>query len=264
MRRILTTLIGIPALVYLIKFTPAYVCFAIVLAAMLLALREYFMLVQTSFPWPGYALASLIVLSFYFPEGQLAMLFPLTAGLILVKALFSGLELREAFLASAFTLFGVWYIGGLMGYLVGIRTLDFGGETGSDFLLLLFVIIWTNDIFAYLIGKAIGRHSLAPVVSPKKTVEGALGGLIFGVVAGIVCRVLFIQQLSLKDTVLLSVLVGIMGQIGDLCESILKRSSNVKDSGSLLPGHGGMLDRVDSLLFGAPAMYYYFYLVLER
>jgi phosphatidate cytidylyltransferase len=101
-------------------------------------------------------------------------------------------------------------------------------------------------------------------ISPQKTVEGSIGGLIFSMLAAILCKLFFFPDVSFVHAIVLGTVVGLMGQIGDLAESLLKRSVKLKDSGSILPGHGGMLDRLDSLLFGAPAMYYYVYFLLYR
>jgi phosphatidate cytidylyltransferase len=122
---------------------------------------------------------------------------------------------------------------------------------------MLFIVIWSGDSFAYFAGKSLGRHKLAPVVSPNKTWEGAVAGFLFSIIAALACKATFLHGLSWMDATALGALIGVVGQIGDLCESIVKRAVKVKDSGAILPGHGGMLDRVDSLLFGAPAMYYY-------
>lgn len=267
MTRAITALIGIPILIYVIKFAPSSIFTATALLAMLISLHEYFQLTAEQgsaiVNAPAYLFAAAILLSFYFIHFQLRFYFPVGAAIILLAALFSRLELPKALQATAFALFGAWYVGGLMGYLVGLRMIDAGGETGADLTLLLFVLIWAADIFAYLFGRWIGRHKLTEV-SPKKTVEGAVAGFIFSVAAAVVCRAIFISELSLADALILGALVGITGQLGDLCESLLKRSAQVKDSGSLIPGHGGMLDRVDSLLFGAPTMYYYYYLFLHK
>lgn len=267
MTRVITAIVGIPILIYVIKFAPPSVFTAAVLLAMLISLYEYFQLAQgqgsTKVQWPAYIIASAVLLSFYFVHFQLQFYFPLGAALILLVALFARLELSQALQATALALFGAWYVGGLMGYMVGVRMIDAGGETGADLTLMLFVIIWSADSFAYLVGKSIGRHKLS-AVSPNKTVEGAVAGFVFGIVAALICRSIFAQQLTFRDAAVLGAVVGTFGQIGDLCESLLKRSANVKDSGTVIPGHGGMLDRLDSLLFGAPAMYYYFYLVLHK
>jgi len=114
-----------------------------------------------------------------------------------------------------------------------------------------------TDTGAYYSGRALGRHKLAPRISPGKTVEGAVGGFFAAVMAGPLCRLIFFQQLPLFDSLLLGASIGILGQVGDLAESMLKRGAGVKDSSHLLPGHGGMLDRLDSILFCAPLIYYY-------
>lgn len=266
MTRILTSLIAIPILVYVVLFAPAPVCILLILVAMLLALSEYFTFTEArgvgAFRWIGYAMAAAILLSFYFTQTHIELMFPACSAIVLIVALFSRRDIAKAMEASAFTVFGAWYLGGLMGYLVGIRMLDSGGELGSDLLMMLLVVVWSGDTFAYVFGKWIGKHQLAEV-SPNKTWEGAIAGFIFSIAGAIACRYVFVQQLSLMHAAILGALVGITGQIGDLCESLLKRSANIKDSGSIVPGHGGMLDRIDSLLFGAPTIYYYVYFFLR-
>ncbi len=124
--------------------------------------------------------------------------------------------------------------------------------------MLLLGILMLADTFAFFVGHAVGRRRLAPLVSPGKTVEGALGGLVGGVVGAFAVRQLGLPELPVLHTAGLGVAVAAMGIVGDLDESLLKRWAGVKDSGTLFPGHGGMLDRLDSLLFGAPVLYYYF------
>src|SRR5262249_18467098 len=123
---------------------------------------------------------------------------------------------------------------------------------------LLLAIIMASDTLAYFVGHAWGRRSLAPVVSPSKTVEGAMGGLVGGVLGALAVRSLGLPGLPVLHAAALGVVVAALGIVGDLDESLLKRWAGVKDSGTLFPGHGGMLDRLDSLLFGAPVLYYYF------
>jgi phosphatidate cytidylyltransferase len=120
------------------------------------------------------------------------------------------------------------------------------------------VIVWLSDTFAFFTGCAVGRHRLAPAISPGKTVEGALGGLAGGIAGALLIRAWLLPRLPLPDTVLLGLAVSALGIVGDLLESLLKRWAGLKDSGALFPGHGGMLDRLDSLLFGAPVLYVYF------
>jgi phosphatidate cytidylyltransferase len=125
-------------------------------------------------------------------------------------------------------------------------------------VMLLLAIVMTSDTFAYFTGSAFGRHKLAPLVSPGKTIEGLAGGLIGGVVAALLVRRFGLPGIPLAAAIALGIVVAVFGVVGDLVESLMKRWSGVKDSGHLFPGHGGMLDRLDSLLFGAPVLYYYF------
>jgi phosphatidate cytidylyltransferase len=257
MKRVITALIGIPLLIWVIEFAPLYVFYSLLLIVMLLALHEFYVLIELpiAFRIAGFLLGCLALLVFSYPEARAI----LPAGLILILtiALFSRQEITKAFRSAVFGFFGALYVGGLMSFLIALRILDADLGRGGNLLMMLFVIIWTGDSFAFFAGKSFGRHKLAPVVSPKKTWEGSIAGFLFSILAAVVCRYTFVQQISLIDSVFIGALVGIFGQIGDLCESIVKRAVNVKDSGQILPGHGGMLDRIDSLLFGAPAMYYY-------
>jgi phosphatidate cytidylyltransferase len=125
--------------------------------------------------------------------------------------------------------------------------------------MLLLGVIMGSDTLAYFVGHAVGRHRLAPALSPGKTVEGAFGGLLGGVLGALVVRHLGLGAVSVAAAVLLGLLTAGAGMLGDLFESLLKRWAGVKDSGRLFPGHGGALDRLDSLLFGAPVLYYYFF-----
>jgi phosphatidate cytidylyltransferase len=122
----------------------------------------------------------------------------------------------------------------------------------------------TNDTAAYYTGGAFGRHRLYPLVSPKKSIEGALGGLGGSIIGTLLARFTFFPQLTLTDCLVTGIVIGILGQAGDLFESLLKRSFGVKDSGTIFPGHGGVLDRLDSIIFAAPAAYYYAVYVFGR
>jgi phosphatidate cytidylyltransferase len=120
----------------------------------------------------------------------------------------------------------------------------------------MLVTIWGGDTSALLVGRRWGRHALSPVISPRKTNEGALGGLLGGTAAAVALRYLAFGNLALHHVVVASLLIGMAGQLGDLGESMLKRAAGVKDSSGLIPGHGGILDRIDSLLFALPVTYY--------
>lgn len=145
------------------------------------------------------------------------------------------------------------YIPFLLMHLVMLRQTPYGVQ----WLLVIMLIVMTNDSTAYYTGSAFGKTKLYPLVSPKKSVEGALGGLFGSICGTLFAKLFFFPQLTFVDVIATALAIGVLGQVGDLFESLLKRSFGVKDSGAILPGHGGVLDRLDSILFAAPATYYY-------
>ena len=171
-------------------------------------------------------------------------------------------QVNVAFLSVASTLLGAIYIGWAFGYhLILLRSIS---GTGSGLIFFLIVTVWLGDAAAYIFGKRFGRHKLRPTISPGKTIEGTIAGLVFGALGGLGVWSFFLQDvLSLPHALILGVLLGIVGQLSDLSESIIKRSADAKDSGHLIPGHGGLLDRCDSLIFSAPVLYYYFVLLVN-
>jgi phosphatidate cytidylyltransferase len=183
-------------------------------------------------------------------------------------------DLRGGYPAAAASVFGFTYIALPMGMLVQLRS----QWAGAFYLLYLLLVVWAGDIFAYFVGKSIGRHLMAPRISPKKTWEGAAASVIASVAVGwalfhyalpissSLLRVGLIQrrdglfgleQPAMGPLILLTIVLNIAAQLGDLVESLIKRGAGVKDSGALLPGHGGMLDRIDALLFAAPVLWFY-------
>jgi phosphatidate cytidylyltransferase len=153
----------------------------------------------------------------------------------------------------AFALLAFLYIPFLLMHLVQLRQTPFG----IQWLFVVMLIVMTNDSAAYYSGSAFGKHRLYPLVSPKKSIEGAVGGLVGSLGGTLLAKFTFFPQLSFTDAVATALVVGVVGQSGDLFESLLKRSFGVKDSGTIIPGHGGVLDRLDSILFAAPITYYY-------
>ena len=182
--------------------------------------------------------------------------------------------LSTGYPAAAASVFAFTYIALPMGMLVQLRQ----QWAGAFYLLYLLLVVWAGDIFAYFVGKSMGRHLMAPRISPKKTWEGAVASVIASVAVGwllfdyalpissSLLRVGLIQrrdglfgleQPSMGPIVVLTIVLNVAAQLGDLVESLIKRGAGVKDSGAILPGHGGMLDRIDALLFAAPVLWYY-------
>jgi phosphatidate cytidylyltransferase len=151
------------------------------------------------------------------------------------------------------SLLGAFFIPLTLIHIVYIRNLT----GGAKLTFFIFIVVWTLDTMAYAFGKALGKHKLAKNVSPKKTLEGAAAGIASGVLAAVACRCIFMCNiLTLRNAVILGLVIAVVGQFSDLAESLIKRDGSVKDSGKIIPGHGGVFDRFDSYMFAAPAMYY--------
>ena len=215
--------------------------------------------------------AFLLLASAYLPHGQGILWL---AVVVLAAGSLIGPLIRRsdnATLDLGATLLGTLYVGGLFAYLlllrglsdapVHLRWLPWPVPAGTTYLLLPFLATWGMDAGAYFVGRTWGRRKLAPRLSPHKTVEGAVGALVTAAVITVVFGLWF--QLPAGHMVALGALFGVAGQVGDLGKSVFKRQAGVKDYGSIIPGHGGVLDRFDSLLFCAPVAYYYLYLLLH-
>ncbi|HET7152366.1 MAG TPA: phosphatidate cytidylyltransferase [Candidatus Kapabacteria bacterium] len=189
----------------------------------------------------------------------------------------------NALFNTAVTVFGVFYISAFLGSFIGIRELfgttfptyryaiDLSGPLtkmqivdrwGAYLVISILATIWVCDSAAYFVGRAIGRHKLALRISPNKTWEGAIGGFVFSIITMAVAKTYFLPFMAMRDAMVIGVIVGIFGQLGDLAESLLKRDAGAKDSSTIIPGHGGAFDRFDSLLFVAPLVYLYVFIVI--
>lgn len=259
-RRVATSLVVLPALLAVFFLAPPWAAVTLVAVALALGLHEFFGLLRarglSPLPGAGWPLAALLFLEVggLGPPGGSA--WPLGALLLLALALRRGVS-PESVSAAAGTLLGAVYLGGLGGTIAALVLLR-PVEEGPWRIALLFAIVMISDSFAFFVGHAVGRRRLAPAISPGKSVEGAVGGLLGGVLGALLVRGLALPALPLAHALGLGVVAAAMGIVGDLDESLLKRWAGVKDSGTLFPGHGGMLDRLDSLLFAAPVLYYYF------
>jgi len=163
-------------------------------------------------------------------------------------------DLKTAFLNVAVTITGVFYVSWLLNHLILIREIP---VYGKNYVFILFFCVWALDVFAYIFGMKFGKHRLAENISPKKSIEGAFFGFVFAILASILFHYIFKTNFGFKNSLYIGIGIGVFGQIGDLFESLIKRAADEKDSGYILPGHGGVLDRFDSIIFTAPLFYYF-------
>jgi phosphatidate cytidylyltransferase len=259
--RVLTAVLVLPPLLAAILLGPPWLGAAVIALAAGVGLFEFFGLLMARGIRPMRLTGSVLAAAFFIEAAWPAVLprplLPLLAVALLSTTLLRGMDLLESVASAALSLLGALYLGALGGTIAGLRVQDPEASGGWRIAFLL-ITVMLSDTAAYFVGCTLGRHRLAPRLSPGKTVEGALGGLAGGVAGALLVRALGLPQVPVAHAVGLGILVAVLGIAGDLDESLLKRWAGVKDSGTLFPGHGGMLDRLDSLLFGAPVLYYYF------
>lgn len=275
LKRALTAAVGIPVVVLFIinSGEKAFLIFVLLVGAF--ALKEFFSMTLPAKhmweKWIGIILGCFVMVSvfpdlhlsaggdsepFYLSSGILAFYFiVLFFYHILLKR-----EITDALNQIAIKFFGVFYIALLLSYVILIRA----RPDGIELLFFLIFITWAGDTGAYIVGSWKGKRPLCRDISPHKTVEGALGSIVSGVLTAVLCKMFFLEQINILNCLILGVGINFMNQLGDLSESIIKRGFGVKNSGSVLPGHGGVLDRIDSLLFAAPFLFYYAKLVFPQ
>jgi phosphatidate cytidylyltransferase len=266
MSRIITALIALPILIASIYFSwlwPLFIAIAVV--AMVLGLHEFWLLARKRGMKPdvgvGFMGAAGLFVGFFFDapsKTPLLLLLTLIAFVIAVLAaeMLRGAPFDKMLSSVGATVLGVLYVVLLGGHLVSLRT-GFDPKLSMHLLSFFFLVIMGSDVGAYYTGTAIGRHKLAPKISPGKTWEGAIGGMAASLLMAALAHYWFFPELSLKAALPLAAVMNIFGVLGDLTESALKRSAGAKDAAQTLPGHGGLLDRLDSLLFNAPVLYYF-------
>lgn len=252
-KRTVSALIGAPLFLGLVYLGGQYTAFLVAVLT-ILALREYMQIGEQMGMRAWSKLTALVTIVWWISlliveeEWMLPFLiFWLLIGLGRLALTYPRTSLSEA----SYNFLGFFYSVVLLSHLYLLRQLP----SGLEWTFLTIFLVWATDIGAYLIGRQFGSHLLAPQVSPKKTLEGSLGGLLFSIAVALVFwRMIgganWIRYISM------GIIIGISAQIGDLFESALKRSAGVKDSGKLIPGHGGILDRFDSLIFALPLVYY--------
>jgi phosphatidate cytidylyltransferase len=257
-KKILVGSLLVPFILVPIIIGPPAVLSLMVLIATFFGLREFYTLALPNSKWverlTGIGLG--LILSFLVIYGDLKTILPFFVLLLLLLSLLSlaiSQNLPSTISSMGILLFGILYIGFLLPHVALIRNMT----EGRVWALFLIVTVWAGDIFAFLSGSLLGKHKLYPKISPNKTYEG-LGGAVGGsILVALVYSHFFIPRMGLGLCILLAIGLTILGQLGDFTESMLKRSAQVKDSGSLIPGHGGMLDRMDSFLFSAPFLHYF-------
>lgn len=290
-KRIATAVVLIPLVLLLVLKAPLYVLAIVAGAVALLAMAEFLRLAARygvqPLSQPTYAFVALFFVFVIVASTNRTPLVETTAltyGLALAMALapflFLTLAMRRSDLTSGYpaaaaSVFAFAYIAIPMALLVGLRQ----QAAGAIYVIYTLLVVWAGDIFAYFIGKGLGRHRMSPEISPKKTWEGAIASIVASVIVGslwfqhapgisfVLLRTGLIERRdgifspqqvpSLASLIVLSAVVNVAAQLGDLAESLVKRGAGVKDSGSILPGHGGMLDRIDAMLFAVPVVWAY-------
>ncbi|HUP50058.1 MAG TPA: phosphatidate cytidylyltransferase [Thermoanaerobaculia bacterium] len=262
--RELTAVVLSPFIIWLVFWGPDWVFSPVVALVSLLALYEFLILGRCKgYEMPVFlclAVAFLIIAAFVLED--LSVEVGVYVALLVIPAsyVFGKYDIDEALPSSAVAVMATLYVGMLGGSLIRLRH-DF--EAGPRLIGFLLFVVWLGDAGAYYVGKKFGRYQLSPRISPKKTIEGLAGGIITSVVTATVIHFAFLDELPLLHAMIAGALLSVAGVVGDLAESMWKRSAAVKDSGTLIPGHGGFLDRFDSILFTAPILYIYWALLQQ-
>ena len=266
-KRIATAAFGLPILIIFIIYTTPFYFWLLLAGCILLGLMEFYHLLTKNttncFTLTGLGLGLLVSITFF--KGSIASVpSSLVISLVVILPFFISLTHAQDFSIVILKLFGtivgVFYVAWLLSHLVLIRVLPHG----KSMIFFLLLVVWTGDTAAFYTGKFFGKHKLSPRISPKKTIEGALGGMFGSILVSAIAHFTFLKHINLANCIFLGFLLNVFGQLGDLTESLLKRGFRIKDSGTLIPGHGGILDRIDSILFAGPALYYYVILYLHR
>ncbi len=262
--RILSALVGIPIVLALVYLGGPYYAGFIILAVNVGMYEYTAMLKSRGYYLPaflGYLGVSSLLVMLYL--GGLTGLDLVLPAIVLSTAVLAISFLicyeKSNILELALILWGIIYLGGFSSYMILLRQLP----KGLTYTFLLLFGVWANDTFAYFAGMKWGKHRLAPNISPKKSVEGSWAGIVGTVLIAFFAASLFPDRIELAPwkAALLGLGISVFAQLGDLLESAIKRQFEIKDAGSIIPGHGGILDRLDSLLFAAPVVYYFFLLM---
>ena len=262
--REITAAIAAPAIIWVIGWGPEPVFNGTIALVSILALYEFLTLGKAK----GYdvpvilciMIMLVIMAAFIMPKVSVELGMFTTLLLIPGWYVLGGKDLDQSLPSSAIAVLATTYVGMLGGSLIRLHN-DF--PEGSKLVFFLLLVVWLGDSGAYYVGKSFGKHKLSPRISPKKTVEGLAGGIAASVITAVVIHFTFFRTFPLLHAIIAGVILSLAGVVGDLAESMWKRSAAVKDSGTLLPGHGGFLDRFDSIFFTAPILYSYWTLLVK-
>ncbi|MBI5197317.1 MAG: phosphatidate cytidylyltransferase [Nitrospirae bacterium] len=259
-KRVGTALVFIPLFYLLVRYLPPLYFVLLVMAGALIGQYEFYRLYfrdRSLFQAIGLGMGLSLLIGFYTGGGNLGEVASLVFGIslfaLLLAHLFFRRNLGETLPGISVILFGILYVTWTLAHLIPLRL----APEGIYWVFFVFLVTWAGDTGAYYVGRRLGRNKLAPVVSPSKTIEGTIGGVTACLLASLLAAEWFLPVFSMEEAAAVGLGIGFLGLLGDLSESMLKRSGGIKDSGSLIPGHGGVLDRVDSLIFTIPFFYYY-------
>jgi phosphatidate cytidylyltransferase len=257
--RILVSAITIPLILLVCYLGGLYFLFFI-LAIALISLYEFHGLARKKNANSNFVIGIIttiiLVLNSYYNYLHFDHLIIAVVVALFVAELFRNKE--SAILNIGVSLLGIFYLGLFSSTIVALRELFPGNYLNGGYLIIsIFVTIWLCDSAAFFLGTAFGKHKLFPRVSPKKSWEGAIAGFVFAILSMIALKYILLDSFSISDAIVIGTIIGSIGQIGDLVESLIKRDAGVKDSSNLIPGHGGIFDRFDSLMLSAPVIYLY-------
>ncbi len=261
-KRVLVSIVAIPLILF-VSYLGSFFFFSFVLAIALISFYEFSNLAKSKGAytnlWIGFtALILLLINQFNYIFETYSFLLFLLIALTLIE-LFR--NKNSAIMNIGSTLLGIFYIGLFASSLIGIREFypSIGDlySRGGYIIISIFISIWICDSAAFFCGTSLGKHKLFPRVSPNKSWEGAIFGFIFAIISMILLKFVILEFLSWSSVIVFGIVVGTIGQFGDLVESLIKRDAGVKDSSNLIPGHGGIFDRFDSLLYTAPVILLY-------
>jgi phosphatidate cytidylyltransferase len=264
LHRLISALVGIPIVVGAIWWGPPWLTVLVAVVAVLGIREAYRLLPLGAGPLPaGLGALWAIALMLGAQAGSGLSNFLITSSVILAAGAFAALLWFIAFYSgSRYLAAGIFLVGGpvylafLLGHALPLRDIGGGGDLGRDWLLFALLVTFATDTGAFLTGRLLGRHAMAPGISPNKTWEGAVGGFAWAVLAAVALGLIFDLAIPRWQQAIIGAAVGVVSQLGDLFESKLKRLSQVKDAGGILPGHGGILDRLDSVVVSVPVVYY--------